>query len=110
MQLAVINGIELEYELRGSREPVVLIHWGVSARWAEPLLAESVLAERYRLLRYSTRRERPYRLAPRPCRCLRSRRGARTHSSPRSCPLCSSGRSSKPMRETNDVVVAMTTG
>jgi len=52
MQLAVIDGIELEYELQGSGEPVVLIHWGVSARWAEPLLAEPVLAERYRLLRY----------------------------------------------------------
>ena len=54
MQLTAIDDIELEYELRGpgSGEPVVLIHWGVSASWAEPLLAEPVLAERYRLLRY----------------------------------------------------------
>jgi hypothetical protein len=28
---AAVDGIELEYELRGSGEPVVLIHWGVSA-------------------------------------------------------------------------------
>jgi pimeloyl-ACP methyl ester carboxylesterase len=52
MELAAIDGIEIAYELQGSGEPVVLIHWGVSARWAEPLLAERILAERYRLLRY----------------------------------------------------------
>jgi pimeloyl-ACP methyl ester carboxylesterase len=52
MGLAAIDGIELEYELRGSGKPVVLIHWGVSASWAGPLLAEPILAERYRLLRY----------------------------------------------------------
>jgi pimeloyl-ACP methyl ester carboxylesterase len=52
MELAAIDDIEVEYELRGSGEPVVLIHWGVSARWAEPLLAEPVLAEHYRLLWY----------------------------------------------------------
>jgi pimeloyl-ACP methyl ester carboxylesterase len=51
MELAAIDGIEVEYELRGSGEPVVVIHWGVSARWAEPLLAEPILAERYRVLR-----------------------------------------------------------
>jgi hypothetical protein len=35
-----VNGTELEYELRGTggEEPVVLIHWGVAAKWAEPLL------------------------------------------------------------------------
>ena len=52
MEQAAIDGIEVEYELRGSGEPVVVIHWGVSARWAEPLLAEPILAERYRVLRY----------------------------------------------------------
>ena len=52
MKLAALDGIEVEYELRGSGEPVVVIHWGVSARWAEPLLAEPILAERYRVLRY----------------------------------------------------------
>lgn len=49
---AAVDGLELEYELRGSGEPVVLIHWGVSATWAEPLLEEPALADRYRLLSY----------------------------------------------------------
>ena len=36
-----VHGTELEYQLRGTGagEPVVLIHWGVAATWAEPLLA-----------------------------------------------------------------------
>jgi hypothetical protein len=29
MDRATVEGIELHYELRGSGEPVVLIHWGV---------------------------------------------------------------------------------
>jgi pimeloyl-ACP methyl ester carboxylesterase len=52
MERAAVDGLELEYELRGSGEPVVLIHWGVSATWAEPLLEEAVLVDRYRLLSY----------------------------------------------------------
>ena len=38
-----VNGTELEYELRGTGagEPVVLIHWGVAATWAEPLLDQT---------------------------------------------------------------------
>ena len=52
MERATVEGLELEYELRGSGEPVVLIHWGVSATWAEPLLEEPALADRYRLLSY----------------------------------------------------------
>lgn len=47
-----VDGLELAYELRGSGEPVVLIHWGVSALWAEPLMDEPELADRYRLLSY----------------------------------------------------------
>jgi pimeloyl-ACP methyl ester carboxylesterase len=49
---AAVNGLEVEYELRGSGEPVVLIHWGVGAAWAEPLMAEPALADGYRLLTY----------------------------------------------------------
>jgi pimeloyl-ACP methyl ester carboxylesterase len=52
MERAAVDGLELEYELRGSGEPVVLIHWGVSAIWAEPLLDEPSLRDRYRLLSY----------------------------------------------------------
>jgi pimeloyl-ACP methyl ester carboxylesterase len=47
-----VNGVELEYELRGTGEPVVLIHWGVAAIWAGPLLDQAVLARRYQLLSY----------------------------------------------------------
>ena len=48
------GGTELEYELRGTSagEPVVLIHWGVAATWAEPLLAQPSLTSRYQLLSY----------------------------------------------------------
>ena len=52
MERAAVDGLELEYEVRGSGEPVVLIHWGVGAAWAEPLLDEPALASRYRLLNY----------------------------------------------------------
>jgi pimeloyl-ACP methyl ester carboxylesterase len=52
MERGALDGLELEYELRGSGEPVVLIHWGLCAAWAEPLLDEPALADRYRLLRY----------------------------------------------------------
>jgi pimeloyl-ACP methyl ester carboxylesterase len=46
-----VDGVELEYEVRGSGEPVVLIHWGVASAWAEPLLDEPALAG-HRLLSY----------------------------------------------------------
>jgi pimeloyl-ACP methyl ester carboxylesterase len=52
MERAAVAGLALEYELRGSGEPVVLIHWGVSATWAEPLLDEPALADRHLLLSY----------------------------------------------------------
>jgi pimeloyl-ACP methyl ester carboxylesterase len=39
-----VDGIELEYTLRGSGEPIVLIHWGVSATWVKPLLDQPALA------------------------------------------------------------------
>ena len=52
MDRAAVDGLELEYELRGSGDPVVLIHWGLSAVWAEPLMDEPTLAARYRLLSY----------------------------------------------------------
>ena len=52
MDRASIDGIELEYEIRGAGEPVVLVHWGVCATWADPFLDASALSERYRLLNY----------------------------------------------------------
>ena len=38
MQRAPIDGIELEYEIRGTGEPVVLIHAGVCADFFRPLI------------------------------------------------------------------------
>ena len=52
LERAAVDGLELEFELRGSGDPVVLIHWGLSAAWAEPLMDEPALAARHRLLRY----------------------------------------------------------
>jgi hypothetical protein len=45
-------GIELEYEVRGTGEPVILVHTGVFAEWFKPLLNEPELTGRYRLVRY----------------------------------------------------------
>ena len=52
LERAAVNGLELEYRLRGRGDPVVLIHWGVCAAWAEPLTGEPALAARHRLLSY----------------------------------------------------------
>jgi pimeloyl-ACP methyl ester carboxylesterase len=53
MDRAALDGIELEYEVRGGAgEPVVLIHPGHFADWFTPLLNESALMEHYRVLWY----------------------------------------------------------
>jgi pimeloyl-ACP methyl ester carboxylesterase len=52
MERAPVDDLELAFEFRGSGEPVVLIHWGVSATWAAPLLGEPILSDHYRLLSY----------------------------------------------------------
>jgi pimeloyl-ACP methyl ester carboxylesterase len=52
MQRAGIDGLELQYELRGSGDPVVLLHWGVCAAWAEPIMEQPLLVDHYLLLRY----------------------------------------------------------
>lgn len=52
MERASIDGIEVEYEIRGLGAPVVLIHWGICATWAEPLLNAPALRHGYRLLSY----------------------------------------------------------
>ena len=49
MKHAHIDGIELEYELEGTGEPVVLVHWGVCAEWARPLLEAEALGGYLRL-------------------------------------------------------------
>ncbi len=52
MKRATVDGLELEFELRGSGDPVVLIHWGLCAAWAEPFMEEPALADQHLLLRY----------------------------------------------------------
>jgi 3-oxoadipate enol-lactonase len=71
------GGIELEYEVRGTGEPVVLIHAGVCAGWFIPLMSQPVLTDRFRLVRYhragyagSTRVEGPVSIAEQAGHCL----------------------------------------
>src|SRR5215207_6575234 len=54
MDVAAVNGIELEYEATGAGEPVLLISH-VIADFFVPLVAEQALAQRYRLVRYHRR-------------------------------------------------------
>ena len=54
MQSANVNGIELEYEVIGAGEPVLLVS-PVIADGFLPLLAEPTLADRYQLIRYHKR-------------------------------------------------------
>jgi pimeloyl-ACP methyl ester carboxylesterase len=54
MDIATVNGVELEYEVVGSGEPVLLIS-PVLADGFVPLVAAPDLTERYRLIRYHRR-------------------------------------------------------
>jgi len=53
MSRAVLDGVELEYEIRGGGAPVVLVHAGVFAAWYQPLLNELTPTGRYRVLTYN---------------------------------------------------------
>jgi pimeloyl-ACP methyl ester carboxylesterase len=53
MSRASLDGVELEYEVRGVGEPVVLVHAGVFSGWYKPLLNELAIANRYRVLTYN---------------------------------------------------------
>lgn len=52
MERAALDDVELEYEIRGAGEPVVLVHHGAGVDWFSPLLKEPALTGRYRVLRY----------------------------------------------------------
>jgi pimeloyl-ACP methyl ester carboxylesterase len=52
MQRAALDGMGLEYEVRGTGEPVLLVHGALVADWFAPLMAEPSLTERYRLINY----------------------------------------------------------
>ena len=54
MEIAPVNGVELEYDVTGSGEPVLFIS-SVLADGFLPLLAEPALADRYQLIRYHRR-------------------------------------------------------
>jgi pimeloyl-ACP methyl ester carboxylesterase len=56
MERAKLNGVTLEYEVKGSGEPVLLISTGPIADSFLPLLSEKVLIERYRLITFRQRR------------------------------------------------------
>lgn len=55
MERARLNDAELEYEIRGSGEPVLLIHGSHVARSFVPLLEQKVLTDDYMLIRYHRR-------------------------------------------------------
>jgi len=50
-----VEGGELEYEVRGTGEPVLLIHGSILADAFAPLVAQPPLANRYRLIHYHRR-------------------------------------------------------
>jgi pimeloyl-ACP methyl ester carboxylesterase len=52
MDRAQLGDVALEYEIRGSGEPVVFIHPGIFVDWFTPLFHEPALATRYRLVHY----------------------------------------------------------
>lgn len=54
MKIAKVNGVELEYEVVGSGEPVLLIS-PVLADGFLPLMSQPALADHYRLIRYHQR-------------------------------------------------------
>ncbi|MDQ6790053.1 MAG: benzoate-CoA ligase family protein [Candidatus Dormibacteraeota bacterium] len=55
MERARVNGVELEFELKGSGQPVLLIHGSHLARSYLPLVAQRSLAEACLLIRYHRR-------------------------------------------------------
>ena len=55
MEKTKVNGVELEYEVKGWGEPVLLIGTDPIADSFLPFLAEKALADRYRVIRYHQR-------------------------------------------------------
>src|SRR5438876_2537647 len=54
MENATVNGVQLEYEVRGEGEPLLLIHGASVAETFVPLMKEPALA-RFQLVRYHRR-------------------------------------------------------
>ena len=55
MQRVNLNGVDLEYDVQGSGEPLLLIHGSILADGFFPLLAEPRLADHYRVSSYHRR-------------------------------------------------------
>jgi pimeloyl-ACP methyl ester carboxylesterase len=55
MDRAKVNGVELEYQIKGTGEPVVLLHGGLLADENTPLLDQPALTSSYRVLNYHRR-------------------------------------------------------
>lgn len=52
MDGTTLDDVELEFEVLGSGQPIVLIHNGVIADWFTPLLEQPALVDRYKVVRY----------------------------------------------------------
>ena len=55
MERARVNGVELEYEVHGSGEPVLLLHGGLLPDENTPLAREPALTDSYRVVNYHRR-------------------------------------------------------
>jgi pimeloyl-ACP methyl ester carboxylesterase len=55
MERAKVNGVELEYEVKGQGEPMLLISTGPIADSFLQFLSQKALTQRYRLVRYHQR-------------------------------------------------------
>jgi pimeloyl-ACP methyl ester carboxylesterase len=55
MDRAHVNGVELEYEVRGSGEAILLLHGGLLPDENTPLMKESALTDKYKLINYHRR-------------------------------------------------------
>ena len=52
MQYFQIDGLDLDYRIQGSGESLVLIHRSILADAFSPLLSESSIANKYRVMLY----------------------------------------------------------
>ena len=55
MDRARVNGVELEYEVRGTGEPIILLHGGLLTDENTPLLLEPVLTDGHQVINYHRR-------------------------------------------------------
>ena len=52
MERAQVNGVELEYEVRGSGEAILLLHGGLLPDENTPLMQEPALTDKYKVINY----------------------------------------------------------